>query len=167
MSSRRSMQWFDQLELFDINSGDTHIGALLLGHITTPSDSKGLTLTRLVGRMQFTAAVPNGAPGVMGLQFGIALAGEDAIAEGEAALSNINVDTEQPPSGYLIRDEIGVSGSSTASRPPSIGEIKFDIRAQRKLMYGEPYFTVFSQLITGTAFSVRAFGFIRALYRLP
>jgi len=77
---------------------------------------------------------------------------------------NVGLQDEDPMSGWLWRTRRVVTARTDQH---NVLYIEADIRAQRKLMYGEPrlFITYTSQL--GTAFGLTVIGLIRSLYLLP
>ncbi len=157
MPARRRREWEDFFisEQTPSESGDTTI----LSKDGAP-DSKGKTLVRIIIGLDVKATLPTGAGGDhMVLSMGIGLASE-------GILSQISVGTEGdvPISGWMWRSRLLIPENQNAV--PVI-RLTADLRAQRKLMYGEPRLFIAYVLGQGDGFTVEVVGLLRALYLLP
>ncbi len=155
---RRRRQWTDRLidestanaafdEEFLINPGDTDdIG-------------KGSTLVRMIGDMTVhPITIVNNSVDSMVFAMGIGLVSAEVVA----GSINVALEGEIPMSGWLWRRRITVFQANMDSL-----RVEFDIRAQRKLMYGEPRLFLANNVGTGPTFEVVTTGLIRSLYLLP
>jgi len=162
----RKMQWLDTRVAVNIPSGDDDISVLIAGDPATPQLTKGMTLTRLVGDLSFTAATLAVILGAMEIVVGIAISSDEAIAVGGTSVAFPANTTEHPPMGWMLRTSRVVTTTTQAGAAQLVTHIHFDLKVQRKLQYGEPFIRVQNLFLTGTAFTVQMSGLIRGLYRL-
>ncbi len=154
---RRHREWEDTI----INqTGDTaDVDEVLL--VDAVESNKGKTLVRMIIDL---IAIPNPYLGasvnVMTLSAGVGLVSPEVVL----GSINVGIEEEVPQSGWLWRRRLTGIQEVTGSVP---SEIHMDIKAQRKLLYGEPRLFLAYTLTQGTSFNVRCSGLIRCLYLLP
>ncbi len=160
---RRTL-WLDDTTSVTVADGATSI---LNPTATYVDDKKGLTITRIIVSFQCRAASEvGGALGFQRVSMGLGMASDDAIEQGSAALPDPAVEAEFPVSGWLFRGTkliiLGVD--------PSVANWvtwELDLRAQRKLLYGDLFLRHGSTNVAGGAFSYRANVLTRVLVKLP
>ena len=155
----RRRQWIDTLQGTTLASGNTLLQFLLVS-LEDPEETKGMTLIRLIISLDVRPTVPGGAAGIQRLSMGAGIVGADAIGT-TASVADSGQAGEHPPSGWMWRDARSVQVGSEAV---TLLWVSADMRAQRKLLYGVPFFRIDSDPVSGTPFSVRVDGIIRALY---
>jgi len=131
-----------------------------------PEDSKGMTLVRSIGILNVVPQNEGGVNGVQAFFVGIGLTSEEAFGIGTTAVSSVQVEAEAPPSGWLLRTVRQVVNSVDPYDHPSV-VFEWDLRAQRKLMYGVPFLRLESVLVDGGASTMLIDGVVRSLYLLP
>jgi len=156
-TARRRRTWTDQF--IDEN---TTSGALdedqLISEAQLVEISKGATLVRMIGNLTvIPTATVNDSTDVMIYSMGIGLVSTDVIS----GSIDVSSEADTPMSGWLWRVRELVFEANT-----DVLRINFDIRAQRKLMYGEPRIFMANDLFAGTSFTVSVSGIIRSLYLL-
>ena len=159
-TARRRRQWVDIL-VNEVTSDAEVDEAILLSQSVVPGDSKGLTLVRLIIRLDVVAdAIVEASTDIMSVSLGIGLVSGTL----GVAASNMDVGSQNdvPASGWLWRTRLLLG-----EQWQSMYRIEADIRAQRKLLYGEPRLFLSASLNSGTAFAVETAGIVRALYLLP
>jgi len=152
---RRSREWQDTF--IDESGAVADTDEALL--VDTTETNKGKTLVRMI--IDLTAlpdAIVFANTSVMEVDLGIGMVSTEVV------LGSINVGLvgEVPQSGWLWRRRVFVGRDGSY-----LLRIEADIRAQRKLLYGEPRLFVAYSLQAGTAFTVDVTGLIRCLYLLP
>ena len=160
---RRQTSWDDQLFNFDTASG-SRVDFLLVQNVSD-TESRGLTLARMILGFTFLPSVPGVASGSQAISIGVALASDDAFAAG--ALPEPQVESDFPVGGWLYRSQYIVVDETLATGFPLPVRIDVDLSVQRKLDRASLYCTMINDPIEGTAFNVRMIGLIRSLYRLP
>jgi len=131
-----------------------------------PVDSKGMTLVRSIGRLSAFAASPGAVNGSMDLFVGIGLTSEEAFGIGTTAVSSVQVEDENPPSGWLLRTDMVMHDSIDSYDHPAV-MTEWDIRAQRRLMYMVPFLRLETIVVAGSGFTLSICGVVRSLYLLP
>ena len=122
---------------------------------------KGYTLVRMIIRLDVIAdAIVEASTDSMVMSLGIGTVFGD-LAETSASL-NVGAEKDVPVSGWLWRTRL-IMGEQWQS----MVRINEDIRAQRKIMYGQPRILISSSLNSGVAFTVETVGLVRCLYLLP
>ena len=157
MPRRRGWQDFIISESTADGTQDTQ---LLLG--AEVDDPKGLTVVRMVIGLSIVPAPPDvqSPLAVMRVSMGIGIISQEAALV--AAYPDPNIDEDVPVTGWMWRWNGLVPEVATVPV-----RIDLDIRSQRKLMYGSPYFIMNSNLDQETAFTVNTYGLIRVLYLYP
>ncbi len=154
---RRRRMWSDRF-IDEI----TLTGAIDEELLFNPGDldiGKGSTLVRMIGDLSLAPnADVSGSTNSMILSLGIGLVSPEVV-EGSI---QVGLEGELPMSGWLWRRRLVIQESNPVQKI-----IEFDIRAQRRLMYGEPRLFISNDVNVGTTFSVRTNGLIRVLYLLP
>ena len=157
----RRTAWEDTLFDSTVLSGGAASPTLMVG--LTRDESRGLTITRMIGELSFASNTIAGAFGNQIIDIGIAILDRDAIAA--SAHPDPNSVEDEPPSGWLYRNRIRVGQNGAGA--PTIYVVRFDMRAQRKLNGGQVELILQSTTSTGTAFTVDFSGIIRTLVLLP
>ncbi len=106
------------------------------------------------------------ADGVMNAGIGIAMIERDALGAG--AVPEVLTESDAPGRGWAYRSarQVEDAATDTTTLQPW-GRFVADLRGMRKIQYAQPTLLMQNQLHTGTAFTIRFFGFIRCLYKLP
>ena len=123
-----------------------------------------ITVTRLIGRIAVLPQNPtDNVASIQRVDMGIGVTSEEAF--GVAAISSIADNTQYPIRGWLWADTYAmmVGFRNSTSDMHVLPEVRFDIRAQRKVDKGNLYFTAANNLAAGTALTIRLVGRIRAL----
>ena len=160
---RRGTSWDDQLFNFDIASGG-RVEFLLMENVSD-TESRGLTLARLILGYSLVPSVPGVASGSQKMSTGIFLASDDAFSSG--GVPEANQQADYPVSGWLYRDQFIIVDETLATGFPVVIRIDKDLSVQRKLDRASLVVGMMNDPIEGTPFNVRAIGLIRSLYRLP
>jgi len=119
---------------------------------------KGDTMVRMIIDLWlYPVPMVAGSVEVMEVDLGIGLVSVDLMP----GSLNVGIEGAVPQSGWLWRDRVFVPEISQAA-----GRVRLtaDIRAQRKLMYGEPRLFVTYALSQGDGFNVTVQGIIRTLF---
>jgi len=154
-TARRRRLWSDRLI-----DEDTVVAGVDEELLINPGDideiGKGSTLVRMIISLsiQPLAIVPVSVSTVI-MSYGVGLTSPE-VTEGTI---NVGLEGEVPSSGWLWRDRVVVRESA-----PIPLRLNFDIRSQRKLMYGEPRLFLANDADVGVSFIVRTKGIIRCLY---
>ncbi len=162
--TKRVPLWQDNLVTMSIPSG-SQADESLLGDFSA-QDSRGLTLVRTIIHLWAYPTTIGVVDGVQQIDAGI------GTIEREAFIANVFPDPDTqgdfPGRGWVWRDEGPVFDNSAAedfySKP---FEMKYDIRAMRKLYTSSLVLIVDNNPVAGTAFTVRVRGLIRCLYLQP
>jgi len=154
---RRRREWFDTF--VTETTGPAQSDEKIL--VDVGEENKGKTLVRLIIDLSIQAnvAVPSSTERIqMGLGIGV------VSADLPAGSVNVLVESDIPMSGWLWRTRFTITELTNFS---GIMRIHADLRAQRKLMYGEPRLFIGGSLDQGDGFNAQTLGIIRALYLLP
>ena len=158
VTARRRREWVT-LHINEVTAdGELDTRVLLPEIPTVPGGHKGETLVRLIIGLDIMGdAIVNDSIDIMDMTMGVGIVG---VESGVSAIDPAEVD-EVPASGWMwfARYQVGETWDSAK-------RIDLDIRAQRKLLYGEPRLILAANLNSGTAFAVETVGTIRALYLL-
>jgi len=133
----------------------------MMGGLST-DQTRGMTVTRLIGRVGFSSATVAGAWGVNVLDIGIGVVSQEGFAAG--VVPDPSVANDEPVRGWLFRTRVVVSQNGAGGQV--VHELHFDIRAQRKVETGELVIIMDNSAISGTSFTINAQGWIRTLVRL-
>jgi len=157
MTTRRRRKWEDFLisEVTADGTQDTHILTIDSG----TNANKGRTLVRLIVGID---VIPDGAVensvDNMNVALGIGMVSTEAFNAG--AFPDPNTSLDSPLTGWMWRWNGTVYENPESTRV----RIDFDIRSQRKLMYGFPVLIINADANSGTPFNVETRGLIRCLY---
>ncbi len=157
----RRTRWVDNVISISTASTGQQISNLRGGLSVT--DLQGSTITRLIVGLDISSNTVAGAWGKARFSVGIGLASEQALLGGSVPDPQTEVDF--PPGGWLWRG-IYVASQNGAGAPIS-SRIDLDLRAQRKLLGGQPFIHWTNTVITGTQFTIGVQGLVRMLVRLP
>jgi len=155
-TSRRRRMWTDRF--IDESALPGNFDEELL---INPADEaeKGMTLVRMIIDLWLRpAAVVAGSAETVEVDLGIGLVSSEVVA----GSIRVDLEGEVPMSGWLWRRRVIV-----AERPETILHLEADIRAQRKLMYGEPRLFIGYVTDAGDGFSTNVTGLVRSLYLMP
>jgi len=159
--------WKDRVVNLTLVTASDGIPIRLTGATTPdPEDSKGMTMVRCLGRLNILPLSPGTANGRTRLFVGLGIVSEEAFVAAGASLPTLDSQQEQPSSGWLLRTEVVVVDSIIASDLAAI-PLEFDIRSQRKLMYGVPYLATQNVALGATPFTVSVTGVVRTLFLMP
>ena len=117
----------------------------------------------MIGNLDFSSASIAGAYGHQILDIGIGVLDRDAVAS--SVLPDPEVESDEPPGGWLYRNRVRVSQNGAGS--PTVFTVRFDLRAQRKLNGGQVELIIVSTASTGTNFTTDISGIVRTLVLLP
>ena len=156
----RRTAWRDTLMETTIPTG-TAINQTLLGDWTT-TDTRGLTVARVIVDLYLTPQLGPIATGGQVLDLGLGLASQDSFAAGD--LPDPSAEADEPIRGWLWRTRCLVVDSSVTLL---VARCTGDFRGMRKIDNGELYLKFDSTPAFGTAFTVEIAGIIRCLFMLP
>jgi len=165
MPGRRRI-WKDRVLVLSLTNDSESIFRLTGATQPDPEDSKGMTLVRCIGKFDMKPLVQGAVNGASGMWFGVGITSEEAFGVGPTVVSSVQVEAEFPPSGWLYRSVSLVIDSVDAFDQPPV-TIQWDIRAQRKLMYGVPFLRVENAEADPSGFTVLLCGIVRCLYLMP
>ena len=158
------MRWVDSL--VSLNVADTVQSFDDLTSSLADNDRRGLTLTRTLIHMYFMGAnTDETAAGHQAVDVGIAMIDADALAA--SVFPDTDSETDEPSRPWVWRDRILCRQDVQTTGNPVWGEVRADIRAQRKMGNSRTVLIIDSNAAAGTAFNVRAIGIIRCGYLLP
>ena len=155
---RRRRQWQDFLIDRSVVNAAQGAEVLLSGDV---DDTKGMTLVRMIIRLDVTANVLAGdSTDQQIVDMGIGM----ISAEGILATAYPDPDTagDIPLTGWLWRTR----GVVLELPQQAIWRIDLDMRAQRKVMYGSPVLIIDNNPGAGLTFTIQIIGLIRMLYLL-
>ncbi len=156
----RSTKWEDQI--LEATVASAAITLINLMADLNESERPGLTLIRLIYRINFYPVSPFDTSTIQGLHMGVGLVQNDAFAAG--AVPDPGEDQEAPSRGWVVRDQ-GLTVSE-AGDTPTIGEMKGDIRAMRKFYQDSTIMLALrSDVEVGTAQTLNVFGLVRMLFK--
>jgi len=157
--ANRRRQWQDFVITESIANAAQASEVLLDGDV---DDTKGMTLVRMIIRLDLVAATPGlDNSDLQGVALGIGMISGEAIAS--AVFPEPGVGVDHPLTGWLWRTRHVVGENNQIVHAP---KIDVDVRAKRKVMYGSPVLIINNDTLFGTAFTVEAIGIIRMLYLL-
>ncbi len=160
----RRTAWVDDTTDISLASGSTSIQNPMAEYT---EDKKGLTVTRIICTIMGRAGVETQAAiGFQRLAVGIGIAGFDAIEQGAASLPDPNQESQFPPTGWLYRG-IKILSAGVDAAASSWVNWDLDLRAQRKLLYGDIFLRLDNANVQGTSFTCRLHVLTRVLVRLP
>ncbi len=157
----RTPYWADTLMSFSVASGATNNQDLLSN--LSPDERRGITLVRTIMTMAYTPSPTSGVVGTQIIDLGIGIASVDAFAAG--ALPDVQVESDRPPRGWIMRDRTAVLDDATDVA--NITFVRGDFRTKRRIDDGDLFLQHFSTARTGTPFTVAISGIVRVLYLLP
>ena len=157
----RKPAWEDTLVDTNVISGSVASPTMMTG--LDRDEARGLTITRLIGRLDFSSATVAGAYGHQIIDVALAVLDRDAIAA--SALPDPNDADDSPATGWLYRNRIRVMQNGVGAN--TITTLTFDVRSQRKLNGGQLELILVSTASTGTNFTTDVSGIIRTLVLLP
>ncbi len=152
---RRRRQWTDRF-IDEVTMSGTGDEELLINPADADNIEKGSTLVRMIIDLTVhPEAIVNDSINSVIYDAGIGL-----VSPEMPALSVlVALEGENPMSGWLFRRRITIFANNVIPM-----RIEADIRAQRKLMYGEPRLFLGVNVGTGATFNVTTTGLIRSLY---
>ena len=154
----RNFYWRDTLVDSVLADGGQVIPTLM-GDIT-PTESRGMTIERVILDLQLIPTSLWVAEGTQLIDIGIGVVGQDALTAG--AVPDPSVTADRPPRGWLFRTRCLVQDH--AAGPAPIVLCKGDFRGKRKVDHGELVMIADSTAQFGTAFSVTITGIVRMGY---
>ena len=154
--------------------GFTNIAQPLTSTLRVSSDllldltsSDTITVTRIIGHLQLFNELGQHLIGIQGVDFGIGVASVEAFAvAGSAAIPDPSVSAEIPPRGWLWSDRMSMymdEGQTDADFMWTYPEVRFDVRASRKVDRGICYLTMHSANLFGVAQTVNVVGCLGVL----
>jgi len=158
--------WKDRVVDFNLAVDGEFVFRLTGAAEPDPEDSKGMTLVRCIGKVNSVPSLPGASNGAAEIFLGIGLTSEEAFGIGTTAISSVIVEAEAPPSGWLLRT-VGVVVNSVDSQDMPALIQEWDLRAQRKLMYGVPFLRIENATMTGVGVSTVHSMVVRSLYLMP
>ena len=162
-TARRMTAWRDSLLSRAVATANTGLDSLLGDW--TPTDTRSLTLTRMLICLDFMASSPKVADGEQTVDIGIGVASQAAFATGTGSLPDPSLEDATPARGWVYRNRLLVSDRSDEYERPK--RITVDIRTKRKLDQGEMFIVVRSTAHSGATFNITYHGLVRSLYLLP
>ena len=160
---RRRTVWSDTHINFDIAAGGAQATQdLSVGVLTLNTE---LTLTRTLIRLTILPSIPGANSGEQDVSWGMAVTSIEAFQAN--VLPDPNVAGDTPTRGWIVKGRTVVIDSSTAGETYPPEKVELDIRSQRKISQGVPYLIIVNSDIRGVAQSIRVFGLIRTLWKLP
>ena len=157
----RRTTWQDRLVDTTVSSGGQAAPTLMTD--ISRDEGAGRTLTRMIGELSLSSATIAGAWGKQMMDIGIGLFDRDAAAA--VAMSDPNVSSEQPPTGWVFRTRCVVAQNGTGAQV--LYMCRFDLGAQRKIGAGVLHMIMNNTASTGTNFSVEVQGIVRLLFLMP
>ena len=103
----RSVAWEDRVLDSTIAVGGTSINDLMPN--LTEDETRGATVTRLIGTMTWWSNTIGGAYGIQVLSIGIGMVGRTAFVAGAGSLPDPAVSADQPERGWLYRARYAVA----------------------------------------------------------
>jgi len=157
-TQRRRRVWVDSF-IDQAGSAASGFDEVVLLDAGNDAENKGRTLIRNIIDLYITptTSVANSTD-VLEINLGIGMVSESTLAGSVRA----GLEGDNPVSGWLWRTRTGIS--EDVGKPT---HIQVDIRAQRKLLYGEPRLFIGYVAHSGPDFAVTTLGIIRSLYLLP
>jgi len=160
----RSTVWVDNvLEATVVASQRTDVNLLTA---LDAFDVVGMTLIRLIYRIQFYPVSPFIVDTIQGIHMGIGVVDNTAFIAGGASLPDPGVSAEAPSRGWVVRDQDLTVSTVADGGTTKIGELRGDIRAMRKFYQNATlWLAMRSDTEVGTAQTVNVFAIIRALFK--
>ncbi len=163
-SQSRARSWGDTRVNVSMTSAGAQASPLDLLSELVSSDR--ITVVRLVGHLYLVpVSLTATNAGIIQTDLGIGVASIEAfnVAGG---IPDADDPTDVPIRNWLWADTLVMyheNAGGTEVVAPTFGEVRFDLRAMRKVDRGRLYLTMVSSSLAGTMFSVRVFGRVRAL----
>ena len=157
----RRTSWEDLVADIIVTSGAQQDVDLL--NNLSDDESRGLTVTRVIGTIHMFSGTIAGAWGKQILDMGIGVVSVDAVAAN--AFPDPNLSQDQPPRGWLWRGQEMPEQNGVGTR--IVKTIHFDVHGQRRLEAGRLMLIINSTGGTGTAFTTEMRVLMRSLLLLP
>ena len=123
----------------------------------------GMTIARWIGDLGIYSTTVAGAWGVARISIGVVML--DADAAGAGAFPDPNSSVDYPPRGWVFLRHCIVAQNGVGS--PVVFNCPFDMRGMRKFGPSVAYVIVNSETLSGTTFTTRVIGTLRALILMP
>ncbi len=159
---RRRTAWIDTKLSANQATGGQVVTSLL--STTIPTETRGYTLTRIIGRIHAGTVDSVVVDGIMGWDLGIAVVSQEGFAAG--VVPDPATPTEFPVSGWIYKTMMFVDKMSSGN-DWRVDTLHFDVRAQRKIEQSELVMIQDAQLIRNNAFPIDLSGLVRCLFLLP
>ena len=162
---RRRTAWIDTKLNFAIPIAGEDIKSLL--STTIPTETRGYTLTRMIGRIDVCVADATAAFAIQSATMGIAVVSQEAFLAG--VVPDPQTDTEFPVDPWVWKTRLITKSwnNGTSIRDGELATIEFDIRSQRKIHQSELVLITQNESMRGTATEIEVNGLIRSLFLLP
>ena len=156
----RGRAWSDNL-IANVLAGSTHDNVDLLAGVT---DLDTMTVVRLVGHL-WVVPTEEGTAGftIQSISCGVQVVSDEALTAG--AVAHPAVANDVPSRGWLWRAVICeyIRTVSNVTETWLYPEVRFDIRAARKVDRGKLVLTMEKAALSGTQHDVMVVGIVRAL----
>jgi len=159
----RQTRWVDTYTNFQLAmAGGVQVSQTLMANQTL-IQTRGWTLTRIIGHFQAVSHDEAGGPGIYSFDCGILVASQEAVTA--AVFADPETESDFPSSGWIWRDRIVVS-QNVVNIPggEAIPPTRFDIRAQRKLGNGTVQLVIDPNALRGAAGSMDLVVMVRCLF---
>jgi len=129
-----------------------------------PTETPGMTLTRMIARFHPTSGSVAGAWGKGHVDFGVAMVSQESFLAG--VVPDPKTATEQPVEGWVYKDRLLVTQNGVGT-PVLVSEAHVDLRAQRRIGRSELVLVADWTFDAGTTFVLSWTGIVRCLMLLP
>ncbi len=157
----RHMFWIDNLENIPVASG-AKAEVSLLGTLPESEGRSGMTLMRLILCWDLSYTIHDSGEGQQLVDVGIGIASIEAFGAG--VLSDPEIETEHPQSGWLFRCRVPIFGFAADQPAVYVRTIERDLRARRKLNNGVAFLSVSNMAESGAASAISLRGITRTLW---
>ena len=157
----RKTIWTDSILNSNLASGSTGISNLMQN--VAVADTVGVTIARLILRIEYAPFMSNDTDGSQMVHLGIGMVSEDAF--NASAVPDPGTAGEEPVGGWLFRETVSVMNKGTTM--PHVALMRADIRSARKIDKGILVMIIENVGVENTSFAVREIGLIRCLCLLP
>jgi len=159
---RRTM-WEDTLLSGTLLTG-VAVKQSLVGTLTGP-ELAGMTLTRMLFRMDLSTADEVLGTNAQTVDVGVGIASREAFTAG--VLPDPDSASDEPPRGWVYRDRVMVPGRQVTSAGRTISQFRADVRAQRKIEEGILWVQINSSVLEGAGISTWFSMLVRCLFLIP
>ena len=157
----RQGRWVDTL--VDRSVADGAQGVDDLFNAIAEVDTRGWTITRVIGELWLASTSVAGAWGHGHLDIGLGVLSRELVAMG--GYPDPNEETDLPVRGWMFRARCAVAQNGTGTLIHT--RCVWDTRAQRKVDTGRFYIMYNHTMSFGTTFTCHVMGLVRTLVLLP